>query len=177
MERGNCAGFAGNPPLTCGAPKPTLRPASHLPLFEENSWRTIHIAPRRARPLSPFSIYRWPVTMATSITHRVTGLGLSIGHACCAWWLIAVASGPDAYGPFTSFAGEHRSARSSCSALPGRWPITCCNGIRHLAWDLGYGFDLRTAHWTGIARLRAFGPDRGRRFRAGLYCTGRDTSQ
>jgi succinate dehydrogenase / fumarate reductase cytochrome b subunit len=87
--------------------------------------------------------------MATSITHRVTGLGLSLGTLLIAWWLISVATGPDAYAPFVAF----------CSSIIGQIILFgfvlslayhLCNGIRHLAWDLGYGFDIRTAHWTGI---------------------------
>jgi len=104
---------------------------------------------RRARPRSPFWIYRWPVTMATSITHRVTGLGLSLGTLLIAWWLISAASGLEAYGIFAAF----------CATILGQLILFgfvlslayhLCNGIRHLAWDLGYGFDIRTAHWTGI---------------------------
>jgi succinate dehydrogenase / fumarate reductase cytochrome b subunit len=58
------------------------------------------------RPLSPFiSIYRWPVTMAASITHRVTGVGLALGMILVAWMLIAVATGPNAYETFVSSGG------------------------------------------------------------------------
>lgn len=105
---------------------------------------------RRERPRSPhMTIYRPPVTMVTSITHRITGLGLALGTVLIAWWLISAASGLEAYGVFTAF----------CSSILGQLILfgfvlaLCyhlCNGIRHLAWDLGYGFNIRTAHWTGI---------------------------
>ncbi len=109
-----------------------------------------HGGARRERPRSPhFTVYRWPVTMATSITHRVTGVGLTAGTILIAWWLIAIQFGPDLYVPFAAF----------CASIPGQvilfgfvWALAYhfCNGIRHLAWDLGYGFDIRTAHRTGI---------------------------
>ncbi|MBV8978656.1 MAG: succinate dehydrogenase, cytochrome b556 subunit [Alphaproteobacteria bacterium] len=101
--------------------------------------------PQRARPLSPhLTIYRWPVAMATSITHRATGIALSAGTVLLAWWLVAAASGPEAYAAFAAAA----------DSIPGRivlfglvWSLAyhLLSGIRHLAWDLGYGFELRTA--------------------------------
>jgi succinate dehydrogenase / fumarate reductase cytochrome b subunit len=87
--------------------------------------------------------------MATSITHRVTGVGLAAGTVLVAWWLVAVSNGPDLYNPFVSF----------CSSIFGQvvlfgftWALAYhfCNGIRHLAWDIGYGFDIRVAHRTGV---------------------------
>lgn len=109
-----------------------------------------HGAVRRERPRSPhMTIYRWPVTMATSITHRVTGLGLSAGTLLVAWWLVAISTGPDLYNPFVTFAS---SIFGQVILFGFTWALAYhfCNGIRHLAWDLGYGFDIRTAHWTGI---------------------------
>ena len=94
----------------------------------------------RPRPLSPFvTIYRWPVTMATSITHRVTGIGLAFGTILLAWWLVAIASGPEAYQTFASVAG---SWFGQLVLLGFTWALAyhLLNGIRHLAWDLGYGF-------------------------------------
>jgi succinate dehydrogenase / fumarate reductase cytochrome b subunit len=105
--------------------------------------------PRRPRPLSPFTtIYRWPVTMATSITHRVTGIGLAIGTMLLAWWLIAIASGPEAYRTFMSLAA---SWVGQVVLFGFAWSLAyhLLNGIRHLAWDTGYGFDVKTADKTG----------------------------
>jgi succinate dehydrogenase / fumarate reductase cytochrome b subunit len=106
--------------------------------------------PRTARPLSPFvTIYRWQVTMAASITHRVTGVALAAGTVLLAWWLIAAASGPESYALFQKAA-----------ANPVGWVVLFgfvwsllfhfLNGIRHLAWDLGYGFAVPTANRTGV---------------------------
>ncbi|ANO51104.1 succinate dehydrogenase, cytochrome b556 subunit [Woeseia oceani] len=98
------------------------------------------------RPLSPhLSIYRWPITMTLSILHRVSGIALSIGLLMFAWWLVAASSGDAAYQEVVSFAGS----------IPGRvmligWSAAfffhLANGIRHLVWDLGYGFELKTAN-------------------------------
>jgi succinate dehydrogenase / fumarate reductase cytochrome b subunit len=100
----------------------------------------------RPRPLSPFlTIYRWPVTMATSITHRVTGIGLSAGTILLAWWLVAVASGPETYQTFTAAA---QSWFGQLVLFGFTWALAyhLLNGIRHLAWDLGYGFAPATAN-------------------------------
>ncbi|HEY1632243.1 MAG TPA: succinate dehydrogenase, cytochrome b556 subunit [Rhizomicrobium sp.] len=101
------------------------------------------------RPLSPFlTVYRWKVTMAASITHRATGIALAAGTLFLAWWLIAAASGMDSYAVFQKAA-----------ASPIGWVVlfgfvwSLCfhllNGVRHLAWDLGYGFSVPTANATG----------------------------
>ncbi len=102
------------------------------------------MAPRQ-RPLSPFvTIYRWPITMVTSITHRVTGIGLALGTVLLAWWLIAVASGPEAYRTFTAVAVNPLGQIVLYGFV---WALAyhLLNGIRHLAWDVGYGFEKRTA--------------------------------
>ncbi len=104
----------------------------------------------RARPLSPhLQIYRWPVTMATSITHRVTGVALSVGTLVVAWWLIAAASGADQYDTFSTYA---RSPLGLLILFGFVWSLSfhLLNGIRHLAWDSGFGFKVKTAERTGV---------------------------
>jgi len=104
--------------------------------------------PQRPRPLSPFTtIYRWPVTMATSIAQRITGVGLAIGTVLLAWWLVAIASGPEAYRTFTDLAA---SWIGQIVLFGFAWSLAyhLMNGIRHLAWDTGYGFDVKTANRT-----------------------------
>jgi succinate dehydrogenase / fumarate reductase cytochrome b subunit len=104
----------------------------------------------RPRPLSPFlSIYRWPVTMATSITHRATGIALSAGMIFLAWWLLGLASGPDMYQPLIQLAGTPIGLIVLFGFL---WSLCYhwLNGIRHLAWDIGYGFEMSTANWSGV---------------------------
>ncbi|HEY2444491.1 MAG TPA: succinate dehydrogenase, cytochrome b556 subunit [Rhizomicrobium sp.] len=102
------------------------------------------------RPLSPhMQIYRWPVTMATSILHRATGLALAAGTLLVAWWLIAAASGPASYHLFSLVA---RNPAGQVVLFGFVWSLTfhLLNGIRHLAWDCGFGFDVATANRTGV---------------------------
>jgi succinate dehydrogenase / fumarate reductase cytochrome b subunit len=110
---------------------------------------TPHPAPR-ARPLSPhLGIYRWPITMATSIVHRVTGLALAAGTILMCWWLIAIASGPETFNEFTSLA---ITPLGQVILFGFVWSLSyhMLNGIRHLAWDLGYGFAVPTANMSGM---------------------------
>ena len=105
-------------------------------------------SPRRPRPLSPFTtIYRWPVTMATSIAHRVTGVGLAMGTLLLAWWLIAIAGGPETYRAFIGFAGTW-IGQIVLFGFALSLAYHLLNGIRHLAWDMGFGFDVKTADAT-----------------------------
>jgi succinate dehydrogenase / fumarate reductase cytochrome b subunit len=94
------------------------------------------------------TIYRWPVTMATSIVHRLTGMALSAGTILLAWWLIAVASGPETYQTFSGIAA---SPLGQIVLFGFVWSLAfhLLNGIRHLAWDMGYGFAVPTANATG----------------------------
>jgi succinate dehydrogenase / fumarate reductase cytochrome b subunit len=107
-------------------------------------------ANRASRPLSPhLSIYKPEYTMVLSITHRITGVGLALGAALVAWWFIAAASGSDYFatvdGLLTSTLGD-LVLLGSTAAL---W-YHFCNGIRHLIWDAGYGFDLDVAKRSGM---------------------------
>ena len=102
------------------------------------------------RPLSPFvTIFRWPVTMATSIIHRITGVALAAGTLLLAWWLIAASNGPETYEFFTD-AATGPVGQLVLFGFPWALSFHAANGIRHLAWDLGYGFELSTANKTGI---------------------------
>jgi succinate dehydrogenase / fumarate reductase cytochrome b subunit len=104
----------------------------------------------RPRPLSPhIQIYRWPVTMATSIVHRATGLALAAGTLLVAWWLLALATGPDEYEFFSSIA---RGPIGQLVLFGFVWSLAfhLLNGIRHLAWDVGYGFDVHAANRSGV---------------------------
>ena len=107
------------------------------------------------RPLSPFMFpiwYRFQITSALSILHRLTGIGLAVGSILLAFWLVAVAEGGE------SFASMHVFFVSPIGMLLlFLWSVAffyhLCNGIRHLAWDAGYGFELRTAYRSGYAVL------------------------
>lgn len=113
----------------------------------------IAIAAARPRPLSPhLSIYRPMLTMTMSIVHRVTGAALYFGLLLLAWWLIATAAGPNAYGKFQVFM----------DSLIGRlvlfgyvWALIhhMLGGIRHLIWDTGRGFGPSEREWLTLATL------------------------
>ena len=97
------------------------------------------------RPLSPhLSIYRWPITMTLSILHRMTGVGMAIGLIVLAAWLINAAAGPDAYRQF-----EYTMSTFIGKLLLIGWSFAfffhLCNGIRHLVWDTGRGFEKAQA--------------------------------
>ena len=102
----------------------------------------------RPRPLSPhLQIYRWPITMAASITHRVTGSALAGGTLFLVWGLMAAATGPEAYAVFARVAA-HPIGQIVLFGFLWALCFHLLNGIRHLAWDMGYGFKLPTAKLT-----------------------------
>lgn len=104
----------------------------------------------RERPLSPhLQIYKWPVTMGTSIIHRITGVGLGLGTLLLAWWLIAAALGPEAYELFQTLAG-HWFGRLVLFGFTVSLVYHALNGVRHLFWDFGYGFKVTTANMSGL---------------------------
>ncbi|WP_341913461.1 succinate dehydrogenase, cytochrome b556 subunit [Ferrovibrio terrae] len=103
------------------------------------------------RPLSPhLQIYRWPVTMATSILHRATGCGLAAGTLLLTWWLVAAAAGPDYYAMVQACLG---SILGRLVLLGFTWALFyhLLNGIRHLFWDAGHGYSLPVANKSGWA--------------------------
>ena len=88
-----------------------------------------------ARPLSPhLQIYRFTITMAMSIIHRITGVGLYAGSALLAWWLIAAATGPEAYATFQAAAG-HWFGQLVLGGYTWALLHHLFGGIRYLLWD------------------------------------------
>ena len=109
-------------------------------------------APQKApsRPQSPhLQIYRWPITMGTSILHRVTGFGLGLGTLILAWWLVAASMGPDAYATFQA-AAFHWFGRLVLFGFTLALVYHMLNGLRHLSWDVGIGFKVPTANASGV---------------------------
>ena len=101
------------------------------------------------RPLSPhLQVYRWQWTMAYSILHRATGVGLSVGTLYLAWWLLALASGPEAFAAVSDFSG---TIIGRLLLFGWTWALFYhrANGIRHLFWDAGMGFELEDAARSG----------------------------
>ena len=94
------------------------------------------------RPLSPhLQIYKWQWTMVLSILHRATGIALSAGTVILVVWLLALAGGPAQYFQLQQFL----------TSIPGyvllvgwTWALFyhLANGVRHLVWDSGFGYDL-----------------------------------
>ena len=105
------------------------------------------------RPLSPhLQVYRWGITMWLSSLHRITGLLLSAGAFALAVWLIALAGGPQSYSRV-----QQVFASGGFKVLLVAWTfcffLHLANGVRHLAWDVGEGFDpktIRASGWTVI---------------------------
>jgi succinate dehydrogenase / fumarate reductase cytochrome b subunit len=102
-----------------------------------------------SRPLSPhLQIYRPQITSVLSISHRATGLALSVGTLLLVWWLVALARGPEAFASAQSLVGSW----FGWLLLLG-WTFSLffhlANGIRHLCWDAGYGFEIKTATISG----------------------------
>lgn len=112
-----------------------------------------------SRPLSPhIQIYRWPVSMVLSILHRVSGCVLGIGTLLLTSWILSVATSPNAFAAVQWFMGS----------VPGLillfgWTVALAfhffSGIRHLAWDAGFGFsasEYRTTAWSILIATGAF---------------------
>jgi succinate dehydrogenase / fumarate reductase cytochrome b subunit len=103
------------------------------------------------RPLSPhLQIYKPQISSVLSILHRATGMVLAIGLLLLAWWLIAAASGPDAFATVQDFIG---SWFGRLILFGFTWALFyhLLNGIRHLGWDLLIGLDVATMTKTGWA--------------------------
>lgn len=101
------------------------------------------------RPLSPhLQVYKWQLTSVLSITHRATGLALAVGTIFLVWWLLAAATGPDAFNTAQAFWD---SWIGRLMLLGWTWALFfhLSNGIRHLFWDAGRGFELKTTYASG----------------------------
>ena len=101
------------------------------------------------RPLSPhLQIYKPQLTALMSISHRLSGVFLSLSSLILVYWLMAVAAGESAYQQaqnlFNSWLGL---------VLLFGWSLALfyhlCNGVRHLSWDVGLGMDIKTVYLTG----------------------------
>ena len=103
------------------------------------------------RPLSPFMLgpyYRFQLTSVLSFGHRLTGIGLSIGSLLLALWVICAAGGGASYQDYIGFA---HSILGRLLLLGWSWALFyhLCNGIRHLVWDAGFAFDLKSVYLGG----------------------------
>lgn len=101
------------------------------------------------RPLSPhLQVYKPQLTSALSILHRGTGVALALGTLLLTWWLVAAAAGPAAFATVQTFIGSWIGR-----LLLFGWTFALfyhlCNGIRHLFWDIGKGFEISTVYVSG----------------------------
>jgi succinate dehydrogenase / fumarate reductase cytochrome b subunit len=95
-----------------------------------------------SRPLSPhLQVYRLPLAAWLSISHRATGVGLTIGMLLLTWWVAAAAYGPDAYDAATAFLGSPIGLLLLLGFSVALF-YHLCNGIRHLLWDAGRNFEI-----------------------------------
>ena len=95
----------------------------------------------KPRPLSPhLEIYRFTLTMAMSIAHRITGVGLYVGVLLLVWFLLALSGDATSYGHFTGFI---RSLIGRLVLFGFTWSLFhhMLGGVRHALWDAGIGLD------------------------------------
>lgn len=100
------------------------------------------------RPLSPhLQVYKLPLTGMLSITHRATGVVLAIGTLLVTYWLAAIAGGEESFNSANAILG---SWFGKLVLFGWSWALFyhLSNGIRHLIWDIGFGFDIATANLT-----------------------------
>lgn len=105
--------------------------------------------PPAARPLSPhLGVYRWQLTMTLSILHRASGVALAVGSVLVVALLLGLAYGPESYARVQAFCA---SPFGLLLLFGWSWSLCfhLCNGIRHLAWDTGWGFEIPRAYFTG----------------------------
>ncbi len=109
--------------------------------------------PRVERPLSPhLQIYSPLINMVMSILHRITGAALYFGTLLLAWWLLAAATGPEHFATASWFFG---TIIGRIILFGYTWALIhhALGGIRHLIWDTGRGFDLKSVDilcWSTI---------------------------
>lgn len=104
------------------------------------------------RPLSPhLQIYKLPLAALISITHRLTGLFLTAGTVLLVYWLAAIAGGPESYATAQAVLGSWFFGKPILFVWSFALYFHLCNGIRHLVWDAGYGFELNSVDASGNA--------------------------
>jgi len=107
------------------------------------------------RPLSPhLQIYKPQLTSLLSITHRGTGVFLTLGALFLSCWLLSIANGPETYGSLQKYILAWYG-----QVLLFTWVFSLyfhlCNGIRHLFWDIGLGLEIRATYISGYVVIAA----------------------
>lgn len=108
------------------------------------------------RPLSPHlqAYDMLQITSALSISHRITGVLWSASLVLLVWWLLALAAGEEAFSTVQWFLSSWLGVLALAGVVGVVWFHTLL-GVRHLAWDAGYGFAIPTVYRTGRAVVAA----------------------
>ena len=125
-----------------------------MPIMQDS--RDATMAGRRSdgspvkRPLSPhLQVYDMlQMTSALSISNRITGAAWSVGLVLMVWWLVAAAAGPQAFAGVQWFMSSFLGMIGLFGLTAAAWFHTL-NGVRHLAWDAGYGYQIQDTYRTG----------------------------
>jgi succinate dehydrogenase / fumarate reductase cytochrome b subunit len=105
--------------------------------------------PARARPTSPHvQIYRWQIGNSLSFLHRVTGVALALGLPALCYWLVSLAGGEQTYGAAAKLFASPVGRLGLIGWTFAFW-YHLLNGVRHLFWDVGYGFERTQRHASG----------------------------
>lgn len=103
---------------------------------------------RGNRPLSPhLSIYRYQISMVTSIMNRMTGAGMVLAAIMVVWWLLAAASGPEYYAAVNAWMTSWPAMLIWVGSIWAFW-FHALAGLRHLIMDFGYGYELPRVNFT-----------------------------
>ena len=101
-------------------------------------------------PLSPhLQIYRWHISSLLSITHRIAGVINLLALILIFFWLVVLSLGENNYELFLSIINSF-FGKSILIGFTWSMSFHLLSGIRHLAWDMGYGFEIKTANISGI---------------------------
>ena len=109
----------------------------------------------KERPISPhLQVYKPQITSILSIFHRITGVALSLGMILLVGWIFALSLGETFFGYYSLFL---KSWFGTLILFGFTFALNYhfCNGIRHLFWDAGYGYEIQTVHKSGWAVLVA----------------------
>lgn len=109
----------------------------------------------RERPKSPnIQIYRPQLTSVLSIAHRISGVIMTLAAVGLVGWLLATAAGPQTYAAAQDVLASPLG-QSGLVLATFAFFMHLCAGIRHLIWDLGYGFELASIYASGWAVVAA----------------------
>ena len=106
------------------------------------------------RPLSPhLTVYKPQITSVLSIFHRITGAGLAVSTVLVVFWLASLAMGEVTFKGYNVFLNNPLILLILTASLWALWYLFC-TGLRHLYWDMGYGYNLRSvaiSGWVAVA--------------------------